>query len=249
MPCDWTLTHAQCEGTSCTHLDSLEPDVAAAIEDAAVEWLWNATNRRYGNCPVTILPCLNGCQNNYGQPWAPYRLAAGSWSWVNVGCASCSTLCSCSTPSQVILPTKGTVTEVRVDGTPLDPLDWNLLNSQILIRTDGGSWPTCQDLTAEPPTWEVDFIPGLAVPGFGSIVAGVLACQLARRVCGASCDLPANASSVSRQGVTIFLDPNGGQTGIWLIDQWVNMVNTAPSRVYSPDVPVPVMTVAVSGSS
>lgn len=232
--CDWPLVFASCTDSTCSHLEGLDPEVATAVEESAVEWLYTATNRRFGNCPITILPCLNGCRNNYGLPWAPFRARSGSFAWTNVSCASCTNLCSCGSPSQVTLPTKGTVTEVRLDGVVFE--DWKLLNSQILIRTDGGSWPNCQDVTAEPPTWDVDFVPGLPVPSMGQIAAGHLACQIARRLCGQACELPANTTSVSRQGVTILIEPGTG-TGIWLIDQWVELVNKPVSRVHSPDVP------------
>lgn len=233
--CDWPLVFASCTESTCSHLDSLDPEIAAAVEESAIEWLWEATNRRFGNCPVTLLPCLNGCNNNYGRPWTPYRSAPGSLSWVNVGCAVCANTCACSMPSAVFLPTGGTVTEVRIDGVVLPADDWRVI-SRMLIRLDGGAWPTCQDLTATPPSWEVDFIPGAVVPSMGQIAAGQLACQIARRLCGQACELPANTTSVTRQGVTIFIEPGTG-TGIWLIDQWVELANRTTPRVYSPDVP------------
>lgn len=232
--CDWPLIYTQCEGDgSCAHLESMDEQTAEAVEASAVDWLWEATNRRFGNCTVTFLPCINGCHNNYGQMW-PTRLAG---TWVNVGCAICVDTCACSAPSQVILPTKGTVIEVRLDGVPLAAEDWRVLNHKYLIRVDGGAWPACQDLTANPPTWEVDFIPGNPVPQMGQIAAGLLACQLARRFCGQACELPANTSSVTRQGVTITLDPTT-MTGIYLIDRWIELMNKAQSRVWNPDVPV-----------
>jgi hypothetical protein len=108
---------------------------------------------------------------------------------------------------------------------------------------DGGVWPTCQDFTADPPTWEVTYTPGLEVPEMGRIALGSLVCQLARRVCGQACDLPANVTAVTRQGVTIALDPTT-ETGLWIVDQWVAMVNRPLAKVWSPDLS-PVRTISV----
>lgn len=235
-PCDWPIEYATCEGDTCVHMESLDPAVVTAIEGMAVTWLWEATRRRFGNCPVTLLPCLNGCHNNYGQPWGVYRIP-GSTSWVNMGCGSCSGTCSCGSVSQVILPTKGAVVEVRIDGEIVPADDWKVLSNKYLLRTDGGSWPQCQDLAADPPTWEVDFVPGFPVPAMGPILTGQLACNLARRFCGQGCELPANTTAVTRQGVSILIEP-GEATGIWVIDQWVTMMNQAVARVWSPDVRV-----------
>jgi hypothetical protein len=57
-PCDWEPTYAECgEDGTCTHLESMPVEVAEAVLQAAVSWLWEKTNRTYGNCPVTVLPC------------------------------------------------------------------------------------------------------------------------------------------------------------------------------------------------
>lgn len=245
MSCDWPVIYTQCEDNgSCLHLEGMDELTAEAVVESATEWLWNATNRRFGNCTSTLLPCLKGCRHG-GRP-QPFRLAPGSLSWINVGCAACGNMCSCSNISAVTLPTFGTVTEVRLDGVVFD--DWQLLNGKYLLRIDGGQWPTCQELGVTPPTWEVDFVPGNPVPQMGQIAAGLLACQMARRFCGQACDLPANTTNVTRQGVTIAIDPMT-ETGIYLIDHWIKRMNVAPARVWSPDVPVlPVLPEPVTSS-
>jgi hypothetical protein len=248
--CDWEPIFSECgEDGSCTHLDGMNPDLAAAVEVAGVTWLWEATLRRYGNCPVTILPCLASC-SGYGSPftagnppWVPYRTSGG---WINVACGKCGASCSCSSISEIVLPTVGTVLTVTEDGVELEADDWRLDNHRRLVRL-GGTWPTCQDLSfVETPAFSVTYVPGLALPAMGQLAAGTFLCQLARRLCGAKCDLPSNASAVSRQGVSVTLDPLAG-TGLWVVDQWVEMVNRAFPRVYSPDVPT-VRTAVLSGS-
>lgn len=236
-PCTWPISYSSCEGPTCSHLDSLDPVLQESVELMATTWLWAVTNRRFGNCPVTILPCLNGCRNNYGQMWTPFRAAPGSLNWVNVGCGICADTCACSSPSQVTLPTAGTVESVELDGVALDPSAWKVFNSRVLIRTDGGSWPSCQDLTAEPPTWAVTYTPGNPVPSYGEVAAGLLVCEMAKQLCGQPCQLPAGTTSVVRQGVAVSILPTtDARTGIWIVDQWITLVNQAPARVYSPDV-------------
>jgi hypothetical protein len=245
MTCDWPILGCD----TCCDLD-VPPDIMEAAQEAAVDWLWNATNRRFGNCEVTILPCLQSCgytsAMGYGSypAWIPYRTSGG---WVNVSCG-CRRSCSCTTISELILPTVGTVSEVAEDGVILDPSAWRVDNMRRLVRLDGGVWPTCQDFTADPPSWTVTYSPGYPVPSMGQLAASTLACQLARRVCGHKCDLPANTTQVTRQGVSITIDPTTN-TGLWLVDNWVEMVNKAPARVYSPDVPAPLVTVTSSSES
>lgn len=236
-PCDWDLIYAECEDSgTCSHLESMPEETAEAVVGAATTWLWEATLRRYGNCPVTILPCKRTCSGYGSWPaFVPFRSAGG---WVNVSCGRCGIDCSCSAVDQIVLPTIGDVLGVESHGVPLPAEAWRLVNHRILVRLDGGTWPTCQNLDyAETPDFTVIYIPGLAVPAQGQLAAGSLACQLARRYCGAKCDLPATATAVSRQGVSITLDPVQSPTGLWVVDQWVELVNRAIPTVRSPDLP------------
>lgn len=241
-PCDWNPTYVNCgEDNSCLHIDALDPVAAAAVMEAGVYWLWEASHRRFGNCPVTIRPCLRGCET--GRMWRPYRSTSG---WVNVGCGSCGDRCSCSHFSEVLLPTIGEVLAVESHGVSLPPGSWRVDNMRRLVRVDGGVWPRCQDVTADPPTWAVTYIPGLPVPEMGRLVAGTLICQLARRFCGEKCDLPPNTTQVTRQGISITLTP-GDNTGLWQVDQWLGLVNRPMARVHSPDLAV-TRVVETSGS-
>lgn len=245
-PCDWPVNYASCEGTVCTHMESVDPTIVLALEEQAATWLWEATLRRFANCPVTILPCQRCASVGGSPPWVPYRTAGG---WINVGCNRCGNDCSCGFVDQIILPTAGTVNEVIVGGLPLPAEGWRVFNRRILARLDGGSWPTCQDLAYETtPEFSVTYTPGAELPELGNILAGQLACQLARRICGQSCDLPANVTAVTRQGVSILIEP-GMDTGIWLIDQWVEMMNKSGSKVWSPGLNAPLIATSVPTTS
>lgn len=226
--CDWPVQGCD----TCCDLD-VHPDVLAATQTMATEWLWEATNRQFGNCPVEILPCAKGCSGS-GNQWVPYRTASG---WTNVGCGTCADTCSCTSLSEIILPTPGTVLSVSSNGFSLPPEAWRVDNMRRLVRLDGGRWPTCQDFTADPPTFAVIYTPGYEVPLQGQLAAAALACQLARRACGEKCDLPANTTQVTRQGVTITIDP-GKETGLWVVDQWVQLMNRPHATITSPDVGV-----------
>ena len=236
--CDWEPIYSDCdcEGTCC-HIASLSPDMAAAIELTAAEWLWESTNRRYGNCPVTFRACVRRCDQGYGYGyWPAYIPYKADGSWFNISCGACGDNCSCTTLSEVILPTVGTVTEVALDGVPMTGTAWRVDNMRRLVRVDGGRWPTCQDMTAEPAEWTVTYVPGLPLPTHGQIAYGQLVCQIARLVCGEKCQLPAGVTSVSRQGVTINVSPAADAlTGLWMVDSWTAMVNRAQARVWSPD--------------
>jgi len=231
-PCTWEPVFVECsEGGGCTHLEGLDPAAAEAVLTMATHWLWQSTMRHYGNCEVTIIPCNRSC-SGYGStpPFVPYRSGLG---WINVGCNRCGADCSCTFVDQIILPTVGEIVGVVVDGVPFD--EWRLDSHRLLVRTDGGRWPVCQDLAfVDLPEFSITYIPGYDAPVGGQVALGTLACQLARRACGAKCDLPANTTAMTRQGVSITLEPSQA-TGLWIVDQWVEMVNRAVPKVSSPD--------------
>lgn len=253
-PCEWGLSYAECSDTAA--LDSLNDEDKANVESMAVEYLWLWTRRQFGLCDVSIRPCRQDCtssstfgQSSLGVPWQP-ALVAGKWH--NITCGLCGDLCDCANrASSLRLPGPvQSVTQIVVDGAVLDPTAYRVDNRQMLVRTDGGAWPTCQDLSlpaTEPGTWQVTYTQGVEVPQGGKIAAGMLAAEFAKALCNDStCRLPQRVQSITRQGVTMavldsFEDLEKGRTGIWLIDSWVaSVVGTeVPSRVYSVDIPRP----------
>jgi hypothetical protein len=231
----------------------------ALVEEMATTYLWEWTLRQFGECPVVLRPCRedSNCvefSTFWGRGPYPWGSAGGSWpvlvsgKWYNLRGCACSQGCSCAIPNSLALPGPVlAVIEVMIDGVVVAPGAYRL-DGNLLIRTDGLSWPACQDLAAPvtaPNTWQISYTRGAVVPSGGQIAAGVLACELAKALCrDASCALPQRVQTITRQGVTIAMIDSGvglekGQTGIWLIDSWVASITqpVQPSRVYSPDVP------------
>jgi hypothetical protein len=140
------------------------------------------------------------------------------------------------------------INSVTVNGVELVESSYRLDNSRYLVRIDGGVWPECQDMAADPldagsNTFAVSYNIGLAVPAGGRLAAGALACELAKAVCGsASCKLPQRVQRIARQGVEIMFDDMEtmwarGGTGIFLVDSWLASVNVSKrgGRVASVD--------------
>ncbi|MYZ38432.1 MULTISPECIES: hypothetical protein [unclassified Streptomyces] len=257
MPaCDWTLDTSCCPGWA---------DYSPAVQAAATAWamgiLDSLTGHQFGQCPVTVRPCGPKCQgyggymtwpvgwpgaSGSGMPWMlPYIDGAGAWRNCLCGKGGCSCRARCEVP----IPGPATVTEVRVDGIVLDPSAYRLDNGHLLVRTDGECWPDCQDMNVgitEAGSFAVTLSPGLPLPPAGAIAAGELACEFAKACSGdASCALPQQLQSLSRQGINVqVVDPQAitgdGLTGIANVDLWIRSVNPTSkrqrSRVHSPDV-------------
>jgi hypothetical protein len=143
--------------------------------------------------------------------------------------------------------------EVIVDGELVDLSAFRVDDWNVLVREDGGRLPTCQDMgrpLGEEGTWGIEYLQGEAVPPGGSLIAGILACEFAKSLCGdQTCRLPRRVSSIQRQGVVIgildnFAGLEKGLSGIFEVDAWV-MSQNKPNRravVRSPDVQVPRIT-------
>lgn len=270
-PCDWPIDYMSCgvdDGVPPV-IAGLTPTQRTTVEEMAVDYLWHWTGRSFGLCPVTVRPCRQDCTvgmstfTGFGQsdrylphlggsgaPWTP-ALVGGRW--LNISCGSCGDLCSCSSVSSLALPGPvDSVTSVVIDGAALPTDAYRVDNRRYLLRLDGGSWPTCQDMSApsEPGstatgTWQVSYVYGTPVPSGGQLAAGLLASEFAKALCrDASCQLPKRVQSITRQGVTVavldaFDDIDTGHTGIWMIDAWIASVTKPPrpSRVFSPDLP------------
>lgn len=147
-------------------LEALDPELQAKAEVLAWETLRSLTAYRLGNCPVTVRPCSKGCwaRSSYerapvvgglSQDWGSGMIAPRvvDGQWLNTcGCTSVPE-CSCTTLPVVILPGPvGAVTEVTVDGVVLDPTAYRVDNGNELVRTDGGTWPACQDMVGPTST-------------------------------------------------------------------------------------------------
>jgi hypothetical protein len=239
-------------------LDTLNPAVTGIAVSMATETLWSLTGMRFGLCEVTLRPCASECQtgsfyDDFGPPWAsgsyPQPALIGGL-WYNLTCGSCSGDCSCSAVSEVRLPAPVyEIVEVLIDGVVLASSAYRLDNNRLVVRTDGGRWPRCNDLSRddnEADTWSITALYGEPLPAGAELAMGELACEIAKAADGGDCRLPPGVQQLVRQGVTISYPDVGelfrqGRTGLYLVDMFVSTWNPyglrQRSRVYSVDRP------------
>lgn len=245
-----------------TWVAGLDEKVKARSEAMATQVLRSLSGHMVGGCPITVRPCAKGCGPGGSYMTAPVGPAAhaealgtrvGPWwasidvdgQWINTWCG-CTTDCSCSYVSEVVLPAPvGGVVEVVVDGVVLSAADYRVDNGNHLVRLDGQTWPKCQDMTAAadaPGAFAVTYYNGYRVDGLASWVAGIMAVEFAKSCTGGKCRLPAGVQSITRLGVSMDI-PSGmfedGRTGIREVDSWLHLWNpyalVTPSSVWSPD--------------
>lgn len=252
-PVDWSVCAQDV-------FESLTPEQVALSEALAAQTLRMLTGFRVGGCPVTVRPCNRSCvPGSWLTAPSPSILFAGAYGgsfgfspyiglngqWMNA-CGCTGDGCSCTKVEEVQLPgTVGQVDEVVLDGVILDPSTYRVDNGNMLVRTDGDSWPVCQDmnLNSGEGTFLVTYLDGNPVDGVGAYVGGLLAAEFAQACLGGDCALPSNVQTITRQGVTMELDPEmfqGGVTGNRTVDAYIqiwNPTSTLPSGIYSPDAP------------
>lgn len=178
--------------------------------EAASNILYARTCYRYpGLCEVTVWPC------------AP----------CTCGCHPCA----CGTWSKLDLPTDypiQEVTEVRLDGVPLDPAAYRIDRSQWLVRMDGERWPSCNSFglpNTSSTEIQVDMVVGREPPIELRIAVADLVCEI-KSACNGSenCTLPPHVRSIVRRGVEIEVDDitslfKTGLFGISSVDMAVKM--------------------------
>jgi len=217
----------------CPDWGDLDDALLCRSIDLAWDTLRTLSGGLVGNCPVLVRPCLT----------APCSACSG----VARGSSGCgSSGCSCPRLSEIVLP--GPVAEVwqvNVDGVPLLVDDYRVDNNNRLVRTDGGSWPSCQDMGKEvdqPGTVAIWYIPGVVPNAAGLWAAGVLTCEFAKACTGGKCRLPSSVTSIARQGISMDISSGmfkDGMTGIREVDAFLVSVNPnslrIQPRVWSPD--------------
>lgn len=262
-PCEpWDLDTA-----CCVLPDGTDPDLIAKWQAVATDILYDASGRRYGPCEVTVRPCLRSCFGSWtgfadGGSAIPFPVLDVDGEWRNISTCGCRDSCSCGSLSEVLLDGPvASVVSVVVDGTELDAADYRLDrvgDSWRLLRTDGGTWPSCSDITAEcgdPGSFCVTYMQGLAVPDLGTQAVSELTCELVKSCLPGckECRLPKTVQSVTRRGVTITYN----RAMPWLrqlpmVATFLDAVNpnnlTSSPTVFSPDVPATRTTIATSGS-
>lgn len=245
--CPWPVDPA-CLGTEWDALDSAVQERATALASATLRRL---TGYRVGGCPVTVRPCKASCANTAVLPayWAgggmfvPHISAGGYW----VNSCGCSNDCSCGVLCTVNLPAPvGEITEVKIDGSVIEPEFYAISADQLVwLGMSDCPWPVCQDLAAtddQPGTFSVTYLNAYPVDALGAYAAGTLAYEYAQACTGNKCRLPANITTLTRQGVTMDLATGsfpGGFTGIREVDAFIAIYNPRGIRqqtgVWSPD--------------
>jgi hypothetical protein len=257
-PCAWDLDPGEAECCDWTAVPDAKKVTAIAL---AENFMWAATGRRYGGCPITVRPCQpRGRDSSYrtypvlpssgngGGIAFPYIDVDGVWR--NCGCGG---PCCCDARFQIELTGPVLVVdEVTVDGDTVEDTAYRVdvqSGVWLLVRTDGTAWPICQDFDANTGegVFEITYQIGETIPVAVRSVAEILACEYAKALTSdATCRLPQRIQSITRQGVTVEVAPPdnndiGYITGIAEIDQIIRLEN--PSRlssrpvVYSPDLP------------
>ncbi|WP_019061688.1 hypothetical protein [Streptomyces prunicolor] len=242
----------------CNLPEGVDQEVIDRQRSVATFILWALSGRRWGpSCPYTVRPCRRACLDAYpltvrwqtAGPWIPYLGRDGAWR--NASVCSCKSDCSCGELCEVRLEAPvHDVLAVQVDGETLPQDAYRVDSAGLLVRTDGGCWPDCQDMAApcgDPNTFCVTYRVGLPLDEAAIAAFSALVCHLVKDCsggCGCKVASNKNLSRLSRQGVDLeFADPtviySEMRTGIPAVDMWLTAVNpyrqTSPSRVYSPD--------------
>ena len=221
----------------------------AEIVLAASDLLYRLSGRQWsGACQDVIRPCR--CVScSVGE--LPYAVRDNG-AWINVTCGCRSEYCGCGSEA-LRLPFTPVidVDQVLIDGAIFSA--WRLDRGGVLVRTDGGSWPCCQDISAattQPGTWQITYDYGEDPPQAAKEAARALAIETVK-ACTAdkTCRLPRGVTSVSRRGVSYQFEgvsqvPFGKQfikTGLPEVDLWLASVNPDGLRqrasILSPDDP------------
>ena len=214
-PCQWPA-------------DASVADLPDAVKDAAVEGagniLWALTGRWYGVCSTV----------------EQYRLDVDTGCVIPVGPGPLDVAGHPTSANMIPLAQRPvrSVESVKVGGAVVS--DWFRQGSMLVRR--GGYWPAVG--ATDPPNIEVSYTFGGGFPGGSSIAVGELANELVQAYRGKECRIPSNATTITRNGVTVTrLDAVSiaatGLVGLPVTDMLIRSLNpaklTQPSRVYSVD--------------
>lgn len=242
----------------------------SAMMDRAEELAWYSLAMlcayQIGVCPTTVRPCV---ARGYSGTWFTAIVDGGNagglplrtigtftpyvtgGEWVNACACRSVSACGCSNRAEIILPGPiGDIVEVRIDGEILPPTAYRVDNGAILVRQDGGTWPSTQDMAKsmdapdQKGVFAVTYYRGAAPNPMVQLAAGLLAKEFYDACDTGKCKLPRRATSVSRSGVTMDLEKGmfeDGLTRIPQVDAVIRIYNPhlakARPRVISPDAP------------
>ncbi len=205
--------------------DQVESSILAVSEIL----FWLSGSRYTGTCSQTVRPCRQcGCQ------------------WHS---------CGCRPLGEVFLGRSDVIaiSEVQLGEETLDAEAYRQTSDGWLLRTDGGDWPCCQDLNAaigSPGVFAVTYTFGIDPPQSGKNAAIELTGEWLKACSNQECRLPANVTSVVRQGVSFTMADaeillQQGKTGLYFTDLFLSAANPhrlhTPANVWSPDWPPEVL--------
>jgi hypothetical protein len=238
-----------------------DEELAALVPfEIALELAWTSmqvlTAYQLALCPITVRPCKQSCNEGsyvdapvggYGAAGAPFYPNVRNGVWTNIWCGHTSD-CACSAVEQLQLPSPvGAVTRITIDGAVVDPAAYRIDNGNWLVRQDGGSWPTCQDMNAPEDadgTFVVTMYRGAVADRTVLWAVGVLAAEWLLAINqDEACRLPAGTTSVARQGLQFDIETlnlfEDGSSGIPEVDAVIARFNPfrqkMPPQLYSLD--------------
>lgn len=232
--CDWPII-MNCDPTSGFGEDTLN-----LAQETAADVMNAATARRFGVCTSTFAPlkpppCAHGHVDAWSlvDPRINGNVAADRFRqfYDNGGIDVCG--CGAGETRLRLWHTRVIdVTQVVIDGAVLADTAY-YLDGNILVRDDGGTWPTEQTgRRGTSGSWEVTYRHGIPVPTAGAVATGVLACEIAMALeDDDACSLPQRTKTYTNHaGLTIgFIDPmeflEDGLTGLYVPDQWIRREN------------------------
>lgn len=208
-PCSPWVTDLPCQ------FDEADPALVASAVEQATTFMFDATCQEFpGSCVYRVWPHVTtaSCASSI----AAYAVDLTAW-----------------VPSPV-----NDIIQVRVDGEQVPGSLYGLVNGRWLVAYEADSsplvpWPEqhVNRPDGSPGTWSVEVDAGSDPPEPLAAATAELACQLIRRSLGVSCDLPDNATSVTRSGVTISLQARAeGMVGIPFIDTMIDRYGCRSGR-------------------
>lgn len=241
IPCTPWISEEDLSDCGLCDIGSVSAPQSAMLLEAATQIIYLLTGEQWpGQCEDIVRPCKCGCGPVVGDWAGPWPVRTGS-GWMNI-CGGCGGYCGAGAAA-ILLPRRPVieVLSVTIDGAP-EP-DYRLDSPGWLVRTDGGHWPSCQDITAataSPDTWEVSYLWGKVPPAAVRFAATVYASELVKACAGdASCRIPAGAVNVTQRGVSYDIELMDGQTGLYEVDQVIRAFNPhgrkRRARIYAPD--------------
>lgn len=202
MICDPYVNETDLVECSC-NTGELSPTTINSLLFAASDWMYRKTGEQFGGfCEVTERPC--GCGCGCGLLTTQWALTQGFGMLVSGSC--CNGLCGCSAEAAIKL-TYGPVQSATVTIEGVAFTDFTVVQPNLIVRTDGGQWPSCQSYLEG---WTITYTYGVEPPELVKQATQDIAIELVK-ACpggpGGDCALPAGTVSVNQRGVQISIDP------------------------------------------